>query len=261
MFGEGNTTNPIGPSRLGVWIGTVVGCLLLATAVALVSDTADGLNVFGRRLPDTTPSFTDSPSDSGTDATRNPQRPGALTPPPAHAPVPAGSRGTPGRAATETFAKPACTHPGYAAVLEPASEPIGTALARSLAASDLQPRFIELRDEGFGRRDVDRIMAGDGSSVPGLIKEGTLVVAQLKVQVRQTVIGEAPMTEVAGTMSLAIVRNSCGAITVQRHSDMYARSVNETLDDGIRGLGEIFKEKIADLVRSGSGPTSGAGND
>ncbi len=100
----------------------------------------------------------------------------------------------------------------------------------------------------MSREDVDRIMAGDGSSITGQFKEGTLLVAQLKVQVRQTVIAEAPMTEVGGTMELAIVRNNCGTITVQRHHDVYGRSVNETLDDGIRGLGEIFKEKIADLV-------------
>jgi len=261
MFGESNSTSSIGPSRLGVWVGTIVGCLLLATAVALVSDTADGLNVFGRRLPDTTPSFTDSPSESGNEVTGNPQRPAALIPTEARTPVPAAKPVTPRRGAAEMSTKPACVRPGYAAVLEPASEPIATALARSLAASDLQPRFIELSDKGFGRQDVDRIMAGDGSSVTGQIKEGTVLVAQLKVQVRQTVIGEAPMTEVGGTMNLAIVRNSCGTITVQRHPDVYARSVNETLDDGIRGLGEIFKEKIADLVRRGAWAALGAGND
>jgi hypothetical protein len=142
-------------------------------------------------------------------------------------------------------------------VLEPASDSIGTALARSLTASELQPRFVELSDQGFGRQDVDRIMAGDGSSVAGQIKEGTLLIAQLKVIVRPTVIGEARMTEVGGTMNLAIVRNSCGTITVQRHPDVYARSVNETLDDGMRGLGEIFKEKIADFVRNaGADPGS-----
>ena len=96
-------------------------------------------------------------------------------------------------------------------------------------------------------------MAGDGSSVPGRINEGTLLVAQLKIQVRQTVIDEAPMIEVSGTMDLAIVRNNCGTITVQRHRNVFGRSVNETLDDGIRGLGEIFKEKIADLVRRSTG--------
>jgi len=96
-------------------------------------------------------------------------------------------------------------------------------------------------------------MAGDGSAVTGRIKEGTLLIAQIKVQVRQTVIDKAPMTEVGGTMELAIVRNNCGTITVQRHSDVSGRSVNETLDDGIRGLGEIFKEKIADLVGRSSG--------
>jgi len=247
MFGEGNTTSSIGPSRRGVWVGTIVGCLLLATAVTVVSDTADGLSMFGGRLRDTTPTFADSPTDSGNEAELNPQRPSALIPPLARMPA---ASVTPKRAATKTSMKPACVRPGYAAVLEPASEPIGTALARSLAASDLQPRFIELSDKGFGRQDVDRIMAGDGSSVTSQIEEGTLVVAQLKVQVRQIVIGEAPMTEVGGTMSLAIVRNSCGTITVRRHPDLHARSVNETLDDGIRGLGEIFKEKIADLVRS-----------
>jgi hypothetical protein len=50
-------------------------------------------------------------------------------------------------------------------------------------------------------------------------------------------------------MDLAIVRNNCGAITVQRSRNVLGRSVNETLDDGVRGLGEIFREKIADLVK------------
>jgi hypothetical protein len=57
------------------------------------------------------------------------------------------------------------------------------------------------------------------------------------------------MAEVGGTMELAIVRNTCGTITVQRHHDVTGRSVNETISDGMRGLGEIFKEKIADLVK------------
>jgi len=71
--------------------------------------------------------------------------------------------------------------------------------------------------------------------------------------VRQTVIDTAPMTAVGGTMDLAIVRNNCGTITVQRHFNVSGSSVNETMDDGIRGLGEIFKEKIADLVRRSPG--------
>jgi hypothetical protein len=152
--------------------------------------------------------------------------------------------------------KPPCALSGYAAVLEPATDPVGTALARSLQASDLRARVIEPTDAGdarLARQDIDRIMAGDGSSVPGRINEGTLLVAQLKVQVRQTVIDQAPMTEVGGTMDLAIVRNNCGTITVQRHRDIFGRSVNVTMDDGIRGLGEIFKEKIADLLRRGPG--------
>jgi hypothetical protein len=154
--------------------------------------------------------------------------------------------------------KPPCVISGYAAVLEPATDPVGTALARSLQASDLGARVIELSDAGDGhlaRQDIDRIMAGDGSSVPGRVSEGTLLVAQLKVEVRQTVIDKAPMTEVGGTMNLAIVRNNCGAITMQRYGNVFGRSVNVTLDDGIRGLGEIFKEKIADLVRRSPGET------
>ena len=63
------------------------------------------------------------------------------------------------------------------------------------------------------------------------------------------------MTEVGGTMDLAIVRNNCGAITVERHINVFGRSVNVTMDDGVRGLGEIFKEKIADLVRRSPGAT------
>jgi hypothetical protein len=293
MFGESNTAGSIGPSRRGLWVGIMAGCLLLATGAVLVSGTVDGLNLFGGRLADSTPSFPDPPRDE--DA-RNPQTP-QNPPRPEHAgPLittqsaspasPAATGAAPGvphavssnaaspvasldlkrpaAAAAASTARPACTRPGYAALLEPATDPIGTALARSLTASDLQTRIIELSDasgaakpsgansgatkQGLSREDVDRIMAGDGSSVTGQIKEGTLVVAQLKVQVRQTVIAEAPMTEVGGTMDLAIVRNNCGTITVQRHRDVYGRSVNETLDDGIRGLGEIFKEKIADLV-------------
>jgi len=276
-----------------VWTAVATGCLLLATAVALVSGTVDGLNVFGWRLADTTPSFPDAPKDRDAkdpkdrdankdlnkeptrkdDGARRPQRPGSLmaapssmaTPAPALTGVGSSSPDAPvlKTAAAGPPAPKACARPGFAAVLDPASEPIGTALARSLAASDLQTRIITLSDasgansgaakDGLGREDVDHIMAGDGSSVTGRIKEGTLLVAQLKVQIRQTVIAESPMTEVLGTMDLAIVRNLCGTITVQRHSAVDGRSVNETLDDGIRGLGEIFKEKIADLVGRGLG--------
>jgi hypothetical protein len=52
---------------------------------------------------------------------------------------------------------------------------------------------------------------------------------------------------------LAIVHNNCGTIIMQRYGNLFGRSVNVTMDDGIRGLGEIFKEKIADLVRRGPG--------
>jgi hypothetical protein len=270
MFGESNTANSIGPSRRGLWTGLAVGCLLLVTGAVLVSGTVDGLNFFGGRLADTTPSFPDPPKDEDARNPPRPERPDPViptrspTPAPVIAPVntkptPVSAKPTPVSVRpTPTAApeKPACARPGFAALLEPATEPIGTALARSLQASDLQARIVELSDvsrDSLGREDVDRIMAGDGSPVTGRIKEGTLVVAQLKIHVRPTVIDEATMTEVTGTMDLAIVRNLCGTITVQRHQDVSGRSVNETLDDGIRGLGEIFKEKIADLVRRGPG--------
>jgi len=148
---------------------------------------------------------------------------------------------------------PPCALFGYAAVLEPATEPIGTALARSLRTSDLRARIIDPSGGVFGREDIDRIMAGDGSGLAGRFSEGTLLVAQLKIYVRQAVIDEAHMTDVGGTMDLAIVRNHCGTITVDRHRNVSGKSVNETLDDGIRGLGEIFREKIADLVRRSTG--------
>jgi hypothetical protein len=135
---------------------------------------------------------------------------------------------------------------------------VGTALVRSLAASDLKTRTIELDDKGLRRADVDRIMAGDGSSVMGAIREGTLLVAQLKIEEHLTVIADAKMIEVAGTMDLAIVRNNCGAVTVQRHRGVSAKSVNETLEDGVRGLGEILKEKISTLVNPASGPSERA---
>jgi hypothetical protein len=270
MFGESNTPTSIGPNRRGLWTGVVVGCLILGTAVVLVSGTVDGLNFFGRRLPDSTPTFSDPPKDEDS---RNPDRstPAVSTkpsPPAPHErpnplisarpPTPAPSAATVDRrpAAAKPPEKAPCAPSGYAAVLEPATDPVGTALARSLQASDLRARVVELSDASDGRlarQDIDRIMAGDGSSVAGRINEGTLLVAQLKVQVRQTVIDQAPMTEVGGTMDLAIVRNNCGAITMQRHINVFGRSVNVTLDDGIRGLGEIFKEKIADLVRKSPG--------
>jgi hypothetical protein len=258
MFGESNTASSIGPNRRGLWTGVAVGCLLLATAAVLVSGTVDGLNFFGRRLPDTTPNFPDPPKDEDARSPQRPERPDPQIP--ARSPTPSTGSPTPTlavapvglrKAPAAPPEKPACNRPGYAALLEPATDPIGTALARSLTASDLRTRIIEISDagkDGLGRQDVDRIMAGDGSSVIGRVKEGTLVVAQLKVQVRQTVIDQAPMTEVVGTMDVAIVRNMCGTITVENHSNVAGRSVNETLDDGIRGLGEIFKEKIADLV-------------
>jgi hypothetical protein len=265
MFGESNTS--IGPSRRGLWTGLVVGCLILATAVVLVSGTVDGLNFFGRRLPDSTPRFSDPPKDedsSNPDRSTPPISARSGPPAPRERPNPLNSAKspTPTPSAAAVDRKPAAAKPlpcapsGYAAVLEPVTDPVGTALARSLQASDLRVRVMDLSDGSDGRlarQDIDRIMAGDGSSVPGRLNEGTLLVAQLKVQVRQTVIAEAPMTEVGGTMDLAIVRNNCGAITVQRHRNVSGRSVNQTMDDGIRGLGEIFKEKIADLVRRGPG--------
>jgi len=261
MFGETDSTSSIGPNRRGLWAGIVAGCLILGTAACLVSGTVDGLNFFGGRLPDSTPNFPDPPKpdppkpDDSRPAERSEpptvtRSTASATPAPTATPViPRPAPVDPRPAAAEPPRKPVCAPVGYAAVLEPATDPIGTALARSLKASDLRTRIIELSDRGLGRQDIDRIMAGDGASVAGRISEGTLLVAHLTVQVRQTVIDEAPMTEVAGTMDLAIVRNNCGTVAVQRHRDISAKSVNETLDDGIRGLGEIFKEKIAELLR------------
>jgi hypothetical protein len=271
MFGESNTPSSIGPNRRGVWTGVVAGCLILGTAAVLVSGTVDGLNFFGWRLPDSTPKFSDPPKDEDSripERSTTPISARSVAPAPRERPNPLISTrsGTstsptpvPSAAAVDrrpTTAKPTerppCALSGYAAVLEPAADPVGTALARSLQASDLRARVIELgdaSDDHLARQDIDRIMAGDGSSVPGRISEGTLLVAQLKVQVRRTVIDDAPMIEVNGTMDLAIVRNNCGAITVQRSRNVLGRSVNETLDDGVRGLGEIFREKIADLVK------------
>jgi len=261
MFGESNDLSSIGPNRRGLWVGIAAGCLILGTAACLVSGTVDGLNFFGGRLADSTPQFSDPPKadDARSPERRDPSSPAPstarVTPAPAAAPLspvnpvnppsPVNSR----PATAEPPRKPACTASGYAAVLEPVTDPVGTALARSLQASDLRTRIVTLSDGGLTRQDIDRIMAGDGSSVTGRIAEGTLLVGQLTVHVRQTVIDEAPMTEVAGKMDLAIVRNNCGAITVQRQRDVSGRSVNETLDDGIRGLGEIFKEKIAEFVK------------
>ncbi len=264
MFGESNT--PIGPSRRGLWTSIALGCLILGTAAVLVSGTVDGLNVFGGRLPDSTPTFSDPPKD---DDSRNPERSAAPVSPrssaaaprerpnpvnstPSPTPAPGVAAGDRRPAAAKPPEKPSCAPSGYAAVLEPAGDPVGTALARSLQVSDLRARVIDVSDvseKPLARQDIDRIMAGDGSFVSGRINEGTLLVAVLRVQVRQTVIDAAPMTAVGGTMDLAIVRNNCGAITVQRHFNVSGKSVNETMDDGVRGLGEIFKEKIADLVR------------
>jgi hypothetical protein len=270
MFGETETPTSIGPNRRGLWAGLAAGCLILGTAACLVSGTVDGLNFFGGRLPDSTPNFPDPPKpDPKTDDSRPAERSEPListrstasaTPPAAASAAPVKPRPAPADArpaAAEPPRKPVCAPSGYAAVLEPATDPIGTALARSLKASDLRTRIIELSDKGLSRQDLDRIMAGDGSSVPGRISEGTLLVAQLTVHVRQTVIDEAPMTEVAGTMDLAIVRNNCGVVAVQRHRDISAKSVNETLDDGIRGLGEIFKERIEYFVGRGRGGMAG----
>jgi hypothetical protein len=281
MFGESNTASSIGPNRRGLWVGILVGCLLLVTGAALVSGTVDGLNFFGGHLADSTPTFSDPPKDdeqrsseqtaptlsarsAPTSPTSSSTSPSfsvrsTATPPAPTVTAPKPAAVPPKPAAAAPLEKPICARPGYAALLEPAADPIGTALARSLRTSDLQTRIIELSDasggnrESLAREDVDRIMAGDGSSVTGRIKEGTVVVARLKIQVRQTTIDQAQMTEVAGTMDLAIVRNNCGVITVDRHPDVPGRSVNETLEDGIRGLGEIFKEKIADLVRRNAG--------
>jgi hypothetical protein len=230
----------------------------------------DGLNFFGGRLPDSTPTFYDPPRDEDS------HNPGRSTPPiPARSSPPAprerldplistrSPTPAPGSAAVDRkpaaakpLEKPPCALSGYAAVVEPAADPVGTALARSLQVSDLRARVIAVSDvseKPLARQDIDRIMAGDGSSVSGRINEGTLLVAVLKIQVRQTVIDNAPMTDVSGTMDLAIVRNNCGAIAVQRQFNVFGRSVNETMDDGIRGLGEVFREKIADLVRRSPG--------
>ena len=250
MFGEGNTASSIGPNRRGVSIGIIVGCLLLVTAALRVSGTVDGLNFFGARLADSTPTFSNAPKD---DDQKPPDRSAAGfsvrsaattrgATPLSLRPAPLALKPAPPAVAPREA--PACARPGYAAVLDPANDPIGTALARSLKAPDLYTRIIEMSGE-----DVNRVMSGDGSSVTGRMKEGILVVARLAIQVKQTVIDQAPMTEVGGTMDLAIVRNNCGTVTVDRHPDVSGKSVNETLDDGIRGLGEIFKEKIVDLVR------------
>ena len=75
MFGESNTPSSIGPSRQGLWAGITAGCVLLATAAALVSGTVNGLNFFGARLPDTTPTFSDPPKDDDPKDVKTPQRP------------------------------------------------------------------------------------------------------------------------------------------------------------------------------------------
>jgi hypothetical protein len=260
MFGASNISSSLGPGRRSLWMAVVVVCLLLSTAAILVSGTVDGLNVFGRRLPDSTPHFSDPPKERDDDA-RIVERSTPPAPAPARSSAPA-PRVRPNSSTSARSATPAppparppapapCAPSGYAAVLDPTTEPVGTALARSLQASDLRARIIELSDAGdgrFARADVDRIMAGDGSPVTSRISEGTLLVAELQVQARQTVIGDVPVAEVGGTMDLTIVRNNCGTITVQRHRNVSGRSMNATVDDGIRGLGEIFEEKIADLV-------------
>jgi len=51
---------------------------------------------------------------------------------------------------------------GFAAVLDPATDPIGTALARSLRTSDLRARIIDPSGGVFGHEDIERIMAGHG---------------------------------------------------------------------------------------------------
>ena len=302
MFGEGNTVRPIGPRNRGRWVGLAVGCLLLATAVVLVSGTVDGLNFFGRRLPDTTPSFSDPPREPATDKdssvvatpgksatkddARSPARFRSLTstqlskpavssaqsskapPIPAQPPsaTPASSTQSPrplgappvglkmGTSEAAVPKPPPCARSGHAAVLQPVDEPIGSALARSLTSSDPSMRIIEFNNNGFRREDADRILAGETPPALGQIREGTLLVAQLRTQERRTIIDEAPMTEVAGTMDLAIVRNNCGTIAIERHRDVRGRSVNEKLDDGIRGLGEIFKEKIIEFMKSAEAP-------
>jgi len=262
MFGESNSASSVGPRRRGLWTGVAVGCLLLITAAVLVSGTVDGLNLFGRRLPDSTPNFPEPPKEPDPRTPERPEPPislrssasapgNAAVPAPTTAPVDRRSV-TPAPRETPREAPP-CVVAGYAAVLDPATDPIGTALARSLRTSDLRARIIDPSGGVFGHEDIERIMAGDGSAVAGKFSEGTLLVAQLKIYVRQAVIDQAQMTDVGGTMDLAIVRNNCGTITVARHRNVSGKSVNETLDDGIRGLGEIFKEKIADLVRKTSG--------
>ena len=265
MFGENNNSSVIRPSRRSTWAGITVGCLMLSTAALLVSGTVDGLNVFGRRLPDSTPHFSDPPKDEGS---RSPERPTPVAPPAvstrSSAPLPRdrATSVTPARPAAPPVRPPApppCAPSGYAAAIDPSGDAVGTALARSLQASDLRARVIELSDGDAERPaslNIARIMAGDGSSVIGRITEGTLLAAQLRVQVRRIAIAEAPMIEVAGNMDLAIVHNNCGAIAEERHRNVFGRSVNATLDDGIRGLGEIFKEKIGDIVAQNVQPGS-----
>lgn len=307
MFGESKPASEIGPGRRGLRIGLAVGCLLLATGAVLVSGTADGLNLFGSRLPDTTPSLSDPPSATADAAAlapaptpvnenarnvshvhpavskpaptpvavtgrpdapggrssdlrrsipaapgapnRTPADPKSSPPPISRNAPPLSVKTTPMDAPAKPAPPPPCARSGFAAVLDTTGEPVGTALARSLGASDLQARIIEFGDDTFRLEDADRVLAGDGSAVMAHIKEGTLLIAQLKIQERRLFIAEAPMTEVSGTMDLAIVRNNCGTIAVQRHRDISGRSVNERLEDGTRGLGEIFKEKIVDLVK------------
>lgn len=289
MFGESNSASSVGPSRRGLWTGVAVGCLLLITAAVLVSGTVDGLNLFGRRLPDSTPNFPDPPKepDPRPEQRAEPRpeprldaRPADRSAPPISTrstvtasqpvvtpavtpvvtPAPSPTPVTPTPVAPEPRETPACVLSGFAAVLDPATHPIGTALARSLRTSDLRARIIDAEEgRGTGNRgtlshvDIDRIMAGDASAAAGRFYEGTLLVAHLKTYVRQAVIDEAHMTEVGGTMDLAIVRNNCGTITLERFRNVSGQSVNETVDGGMRGLGEIFKEKIVDLVRKISG--------
>ena len=280
MFGEGNTARPIGPRNRGRWIGTSIGCLLLATGVVLVSGTVDGLNLFGYRLADSTPSFSDPPIESPHDANetavaatpanqttskttnkkdlRSPAATRAKTAALAPKPRPMSTPSTRPPTApplnlkvgvNEVPAKPPCSLPGYAVAFDPPAEPVGAAFARSLMSSDLQTRTIEFKNGGFARDDADRILAGENPSLLGQIREGTLVVARLKTRERRITIDDAPRIEVAGTMDVAIVRDNCGTIVVQRHYSVFGRSVNETWEDSVRGLGEIFKEKIVDLVK------------
>lgn len=184
--------------------------------------------------PTTTPTTTPTPAPTPID--------------PRSTPAPAMASADPTPTPVAPPETPVCTRPGYAVVLEPAADPISTALARALRSSELQPRIIQAASREFGREDIDRIMAGDGSFVAGRIDEGTLLVAQLRVHVQRTVIAYGAMADVRGTMDLAIVRNTCGTMTVQRHRDVFGRSVNQTISGGTQGLGEVFKEKIADLV-------------